>query len=234
MEEINNKETAPAAKDKRFGWLSVVVGIVAVIFITAVFTGWWVKHNIYASRFTPTQLTSKEQQVLEEKLAKLEEAAHKDTAVQRTAKGREPNAPLKPEPYTEEGTVREISLTEKEVNALIAKEPDMARRVAVDLSDNLVSVKVVVPMDQEIPVLGGKTLRLNLGVGLGYEKGKPTVALRGVSLGGIPLPNAWLGNLKHKNLVEEFGTEGGFWTLFAEGIDDLQVKEGQIRIKLKE
>jgi len=57
---------------------------------------------------------------------------------------------------------------------------------------------------------------------------------RGVSLGGIPLPNAWLGNLKHKNLVDEFGTEGGFWKLFAEGIEDINVKEGHIRIKLKE
>ena len=234
MEEINNKNTAPAVKEKRFGWLSTVGILVVVIFITAVLAAWWVKHNIYASTFTPTQLTSKEQQVLDGKLAKLEESAHKDAAVQRTAKSGEPNAPLEPEPYTEKGAVREISLTEKEVNALIAKEPDMSRRVAVDLSENLVSVKVVMPMDREIPVLGGKTLRLNLGVGLSYEKGKPTVALRGVSLGGIPLPNAWLGNLKHKNLVDEFGTEAGFWKLFAEGIDDIQVKDGQIRIKLKE
>jgi hypothetical protein len=234
MEEIDNKDTAPAVKEKRFGWLSVVGIIVGVILLTSVLTAWWVKHNIYASKFTPTQLTSKEQQVLDAKLKKLEEAAHRDTVIQRREKVDEPNAPLKPEPYTEEGAVREISLTEKEVNALIAKEPDMARRVAVDLSENLVSVKVVMPMDQEIPVLGGKTLRLNLGVGLSYKEGQPVVALRGVSLGGIPLPNAWLGNLKHKNLVEEFGSEGGFWKLFAEGIDDIQVKEGHIRIKLKE
>ena len=234
MEEINNKQTAPAAEEKRLGWPSIAGIILIVILITAVFTAWWVKHNIYASKFTPVKLTSKEQQVLDGKLKKLEEAAHEDTAVQRTAKSRDPHATLEPEPYTEEGAVREINLTEKEVNALIAKDPNMAQRVAVDLSENLVSVKVVVPMDREIPVLGGKTLRLNLGVGLSYEKGKPTVALKGVSLGGIPLPNAWLGNLKHRNLVEEYGTEGGFWKLFAEGIDDLQVKEGQIRIKLKE
>lgn len=234
MEEIDNKNTAPAEKQKRYGWLSIVGVLVSVILVTALLTAWWVKHNIYASKFTPTQLTGKEQQILDGKLARLEEAAHKHTAVQKTAKNHEPHAPLKPEPYTEEGAVREISLTEKEVNALIAKEPDMARRVAVDLSEDLVSVKVVMPMDQEIPVLGGKTLRLNLGVGLHYDKGKPTVALKGVSLGGIPLPNAWLGNLKHKNLVDEFGTEDGFWKLFAEGIDDIQVKEGHIRIKLKD
>jgi hypothetical protein len=92
----------------------------------------------------------------------------------------------------------------------------------------------VVPIDEEIPVLGGKTLRLNLGVVLKYENERPVVALKGVSLGGIPLPNAWLGNLKNKNLVKEFGTEAGFWKLFSDGVADLKVKRGRILIKLKE
>ncbi|MBU0679654.1 MAG: hypothetical protein KJ626_16250 [Verrucomicrobia bacterium] len=32
------------------------------------------------------------------------------------------------------------------MNALLARDPDIARRVAIDLSDDLVSVKLVVPM----------------------------------------------------------------------------------------
>ena len=120
------------------------------------------------------------------------------------------------------------------MNALIANQPDIAQRVVIDLADNLVSVKLVVPMDEEILFLGGKTLRLNLGVRLNYENEKPVVALQGVTLGGIPLPNAWLGNLKEKNLVNEFGTEGGFWKLFADGVEDLNVVEGRVQIKLKE
>lgn len=110
----------------------------------------------------------------------------------------------------------------------------MAQRVAIDLSENLVSLKLIVPLEEEIPILGGKTLRLHLGVMLGYENEKPVVALKGVSLGGIPLPNAWLGNLKNRNLVKEFGTEGGFWKLFSDGVADLKVREGYIWIKLKE
>ena len=69
---------------------------------------------------------------------------------------------------------------------------------------------------------------------LGYENGRPVVALKGVSLGGIPIPNAWLGNLKNRNLVKEFGSEGGFWKLFSDGVADLKVREGHILIKLKE
>jgi hypothetical protein len=77
-------------------------------------------------------------------------------------------------------------------------------------------------------------LRLNLGVILGFEKDRPVVALKGVSLGGIPLPNAWLGNLKNRNLVKEFGAEGGFWKLFSDGVAGLKVQEGHTLIKLKE
>ena len=49
-----------------------------------------------------------------------------------------------------------------------------------------------------------------------------------------PLPNAWLGNLKNKNLVEEFGGDAGFWELFADGVENMQVKEGHILVKFKE
>jgi hypothetical protein len=178
-------------------------------------------------------LTVKEQKVLDSKLAKLEATAN-EAPVVPNKKRQDKGASLEPEAYSEEGAKREISLTEKELNALIANNPKVAQRVAVDLSDNLISVKLVIPIDEEIPILGGKTLRLNLGVILGYENERPVVALKGVSLGGVPLPNAWLGNLKNKNLAKEFGAEGGFWKLFSDGVTDLKVQEGHILIKLKE
>lgn len=233
MDDHNKKTVEPAAKKFRFSGLQVM-GIVALVMIaTAILTAWWVKHYIYASKFKPTVLTAKEQKVLESKLARLEESAKKDTALARKKRG-DKGTPLKPEAYSEEGAKREISLTERELNALIANHPEVAQRVAIDLSNNLVSVKLVIPVEEEIPVLGGKTLRLNVGLILGYEKGVAVVALKGVSLGGIPIPNAWLGNLKNRNLVKEFGSGGGFWKLFSDGVADLKVKEGHILIKLKE
>jgi hypothetical protein len=233
MNHKDERIPEPVAKKSRFGLLQVMGIVTLVIIVTALLTAWWVKHYIYASKFTPTVLTVKEQKVLDSKLAKLEVTANKTPIVQK--KGRqERGTSLEPEAYSEEGAKREISLTEKELNALIANNPEVAQRVAVDLSDNLISVKLVVPMDEEIPVLGGKTLRLHLGVIVKYENERPVVALKGVSLGGIPLPNAWLGNLKNKNLVREFGAEGGFWKLFSDGVADLKVQEGHILIKLKE
>jgi hypothetical protein len=233
---MNNKSEntpEPVVKKFRFGLLQVMGIVALVIIVTVLLITWWVKHNIYASEFIPTVLTVKEQKALNSKLARLEETTNKDLVV--TKKRRlEKGTPLEPEAYSEEGAKREINLTEKELNALIANSPEVAQRVAIDLSENLVSVKLVVPMDEEIPILGGKTLRLNLGLILGYENGRPVIALKGVSLGGIPLPNAWLGNLKNRNLVQEFGAEGGFWKLFSDGVADLKVQEGHILIKLKE
>lgn len=85
----------------------------------------------------------------------------------------------------------EISLSEKELNALIAKDSETAKRVAIDLADDLVSVKLLVPVDEDFPILGGKTLRLFFGVTLSFKDDRPIVAVRGVSLGGVPLPSAW-------------------------------------------
>ena len=211
-----------------------MLGIVALVMIvTALLTAWWVKHYIYASKFTPTVLTAKEQKVLDSKLVKLGESTKKESDMSKKKRA-DKGVALEPEAYSEEGGKREISLTEKELNALIAKNPEVAQHVAIDLSDNLISVKLVIPIDKEVPILDGKTLRLNLGVILTYEKERPVVAVKGVSLGGIPIPKAWLGNLKSRNLVKEFGEEGGFWKLFSDGVADLKVKDGPIQIKLKE
>jgi hypothetical protein len=210
------------------------VGIVALIIVLAGFFGaWWVRHNIYASEFTPTRLRVKEQGVLNSKVETLRNAALKEASVAKDGT-RTSETPLTPEPYTEEGANRTISFSEKELNSLIANDPELARRVAIDLSDDLVSLKLVMPMDAEVPVVGGKTLRLSMGLVVSHEAGKLLIALKGVSLGGIPLPNAWLGYMKNRNLVNEFGSEEGFWKLFAEGVKDIRIREGQLRIQLKE
>lgn len=84
-----------------------------------------------------------------------------------------------------------------------------------------------------MPILGGKTLKIAAGLELGYKNRKPVVALKGVSLWGVPIPNAWLGNLKNVDLVHEYGNEG-FWQAFAAGVDNISVGEGRLTVKLKE
>ena len=141
---------------------------------------------------------------------------------------------LKPERYTEAGASREVRFSERELNGLLASNTDMARKLAIDLSDQLVSAKLLVPVDPDFPVLGGKTLRVNAGVEMAYREARPIVILKGVSIMGVPVPNAWLGGLKNIDLVSEFGDTQGFWKSFSEGVDNIRVEEGKLVVKLKE
>ncbi len=213
-----------------------ILGALGLIFVVAVILGaWWIKHNVYASPFTPTKLSQEEQRTLNAKLDRLERGVQRDgKALRRVPGERTGKERLLPERYTEDPASREIRITERELNAIVAEDEETARRVALHLSDDLVSVKIVLPIDTDFPILGGKTLRLNFGITLRHEAGKPVVALRGVSIGGLPLPNAWLGDLKHVDLVREFGDQGGFWDLFSRGVEDLKVSDGVLSIKLRE
>jgi hypothetical protein len=232
--KVMNADTSPiAASTRRFSGKQVVLFVGIAVLATTVVTAWWVNQYLYATMFEPTRLSVAEQQVLDAKMTRLLHAADADSSAPQSSL---PvlDTPLEPEPYTEKGATREIRLTEREVNALIAKDDKMAKHMAVNLSDDLVSVKLVVPVNNEMPLVGGKMLKLNFGLALSYADGKPAVAMRGISVGGIPLPGAWWGDIKNTNLVEEFGGSGGFWDQFAKGVEDLKIQDGQLHIKLKE
>ncbi len=229
---VSENVSSPDRKS-RIGCLQILGITFIVLIIVGVIIAGWVKYNVYASLFTPTKLSTNEQKALDSKLVVLQHFSG-GAGADYLPSGKDRAVPLEPEAYSEAGARREISLTEKELNSLIANDPEVASRVAIDLSENLVSLKLVVPVDDDIIVFGGKTMRLNMGLILNYENDKLIVALRGISLGGIPIPNAWLGYIKNKNLVDEFGGEGGFWDLFSEGVKDLKVREGHLLINLKE
>jgi hypothetical protein len=83
-------------------------------------------------------------------------------------------------------------------------------------------------------VPGGQTLKVRAGLELAYREGRPSVALRGIRIMGVPLPNAWLGGIKNIDLVREYGVKEGFWKAFADGVGDIRVEEGRLRIRLNE
>jgi len=213
-----------------------ILGIIALFFIVVITVSvWWIKHNLYANPFNPTKLNEREQQVLNTKLERLEQSFQKQGKFSGTRTDEEMTKErLEPEDYIEDPARREIRISQKELNALIAKDEKAARQIAINLSDDMISLKLIIPVDKDIPFLGGKTLRLSCGVTLRHEAGKPVVALRGVSIGGIPIPNAWLGNLKNVDLVHEFNGQHGFWGTLSKGVEDIKVSNGSLSIKLRE
>ena len=209
--------------------------VLATIFVTAAVTFWLVRTFIYAKDFKPVELSIEEQQTLNSKLKLLGYEPQPVTYKDDELASRETDEQwLRPEPYDEANANREVSFSERELNAIVAKNRDLAKKLAVDLSDDLISARLLLPLDQDFPVLGGKTLRVSAGVEMAFRNARPVVILKGVSIMGIPLPSAWLGGLKNIDLISEFGDAKGFWHGFAEGVDSIQVKEGRFRVKLKE
>jgi hypothetical protein len=214
----------------------VLLIVLVTVLVTLGGSYWVLKTYVFAREFKPVELSAKEERVLDSKLRVLgyqpERGSVDNTAP--SADEFDKQGVLKPERYSEAGAKREVTFNERELNALLAKNTDLARKLAIDLSDDLVSAKLLVPMEPDFPVLGGKTLRFNAGVEMAYVNGKPVVVLKGVSIMGVPIPSAWLGGLKNVDLVTEFGAGPGFWKSFSEGVENIRVEDGQIKIKLKE
>lgn len=236
MSSNNPAAAAQAGSQRRFDWLHVTLLVLLAIVVTAGVSAWLARAYFFPSELEPVVLSAGEVQALEGKLDRLQGFAATRSPASEVAAPAErlPASRLQPERYSESGATREVALSERELNALIARDPEMARRLAIDLSDSLISAVLLVPVDPDFPILSGKILKVRAGVELAFDQGRPVVVLRGVSIMGVPFPNAWLGGLKNIDLVREFGGEPGFWQSFAAGIEQLQVVDGALRIKLKE
>jgi len=223
-----------AAARSGFSGFQVFGIVVAAIAVSVIATVWVVHTYVFPTEFSPVELSDAEQRTLDGKIDRLEKLGASGT------RGAESHALADQEwlesgAYTEDGADREITFTERELNALIAGKTDMGRRAAIDLSDDLASARLLIPVDPDFPILGGRTLRVSAGVEIAYDRGRPIVVLRGVSLMGVPLPNAWLGNLKNVDLVERYGNgDSGFWRAFAAGVEHIAVDEGRLKIRLRE
>ena len=233
-------QTTPSGPERRSSGFKILLIVVAVAIVTSVITVWLTTTYLFPKEFKPVKLNDREERVLDAKLALLDPT----TARAEKASGKqgdnsqmvssERSAPLTPERYDEAGASREIRLSERELNALLARNTNLAHKLAIDLSEDLASAKLLIPLDPDFPFLGGKTLRVHAGLELRYDDGNPIVMLKGVSLWGVPIPNAWLGGIKNVDLIREFGSRRGFWQAFAAGVENIRVEEGNLSIKLKE
>jgi len=220
-----NSDSATAVR-KGFSGLQVTA-IVLVVMVVTVFAGWWVVRTyIFPSQLEPVQLSQREQVELGRKL-KMIGFVSGSPAAQPTKGG------AAPEPYAERNADREVYFSERELNGLIAGQSDIASNFALDLADDLVSFTLLVPVPEDFPVMPGRIVRVRGGAEVAFAGGRPVVVIKGVSFMGVPVPNAWLGNLKNVDLVRQFG-DAGFWKAFAEGVESVQVQEGKLQLKLKE
>ena len=209
----DNKKTKSASNPWR------TFGIIVITVAVTLGVSYWVFNAyLFPSAFTPVRLSAQGRQRLDRKLERLGV----------TPAGRQP-----PKPYSEAGAGREITLSQRELNALVARDTDFGNRLAINLSANLASAELLIPLDPALPLVGGRTLRVTAGLELAINDGHPRAVLKGVSVWGIPLPNAWLGNLKNVNLLQQFDHASGFWQAISQGVDEFRIKDGALVIRLK-
>lgn len=246
---MNDLSVDEARPGNGFSGKQVFLIVLITLLVAVVLTYFVLQRYVFAKEFKPVHLSQNENVVLNQKLQALGFQPETTVATNKNKKKglwasqaeknnndneQEGEPDLNPEPYKEEASKRTINFSEKELNAMLANNTNMAKRVAIDLANDLASAKMIIPMDPDFPIIGGKTIRVNTGLGLSFANDRPVVILKGVSIMGVPIPNAWLGNLKNVDLVQEFGLQSGFWKTFAAGVEYINVQDGKLQIKLKE
>lgn len=222
-------EVDAQAERSGFSALQVTLIVLLAVVVAVGATLWFARAWLFPKQIEPVALSAQETDVLNQKLRRLEGVGLPRATGQETDEEW-----LRPEAYSEAGADRRIEFSEREVNGLIARDPKLANRLAIDLADGLASARALIPVDPDLPLLGGRTLRVNAGLELGYAEGRPRVILKGVSLMGVPVPNAWLGNLKNVDLVAEYGGTRGPWRAFADGVEALRIEDDRLILELKE
>ncbi len=205
-------------------WKTIILITLGVfvlgIGIATATTAWWVKKNIYASPIQPVSLTASEQQALEAKLQVLETSAA-------------PQAQPAVSPGEQERT---LVITAKEINAYLAQQ-NLGDTVTVDLGNGSLAATMIVPIpaDSGLPLLSGTTLRLRLALAAAMDENKKlAVKVTDVRLGGVPMPNAWLGDVKGVNLVGENLEKDPALQRFFAGIQEMEIRPDGLRVVLNE
>lgn len=224
--------TPTTSARRRFGCLAITGMLLVAVLVSVLATLWVARTWLFPPPLEPVVLDVREQTALETKLRGLTGAP--PPGDETIGNGEVPADNLQPQAYTERSQDRVIHFTQRELNALVARNPDLADRLALHLSDDLLSATLLITLPPDLPILAGQTVKVTTGLQLRHEQGRPVLSVEGVSLMGVPLPSAWLGGIKGRDLVALYGSDGGFWQAFGEGVRDLSIEQGRLRVELAE
>lgn len=220
-------EQNPESRGRSSSLPWILVLLLAVLLVAA---GLRIHYLMQTERDTGVSLSPAEQEALDEKLAVL-----RDASVGATPEAAEPAGVRLPEPgtgpaaeiYEEDPEQRYLRFTERELNAAIARDPALAGRAAVRLSPERVSSSFLVDVPEDLPLLGGRRVRVQAGLRLTTDGDRVQAELLGVSLAGVPLPNAWLGGFKGRDLLE-----GSALSTLGAGVQSVEVGDGWVALQL--
>lgn len=204
---MNATESIPTSSKpiKSTGRKRKVLLTLGVIFLLVVSAGaafyWWQNRPI-----KPVVLNADEQRALDKKVEAVQERTY------------------------EPGT-KVITLTEREVNALFHHNTGLGDKVRFELASDAVHARIRTELDQDLPIVGGRTLKAKARFLLTDQANTPALILDDLTVWGISLPNAWLADLKGQNMLANIGLDMSN-NRIAAGIQDINVDHGKITIQL--
>lgn len=202
--ETDSTDTAVLVRKRKPSWLVVAVIVFVLLAMTGAGAYFWFNRPI-----EPVELSAKETQALEQKIESMEAAPG--------------------EPQYQPGS-KEILITERELNGLLAQNTDLGDKLKFTLATDEVHARLETDLDEGLPVVGGKRLKAKARFLVKTTEGRPSLVLDDLTVWGASLPNDWLGGMKGKDLLSEiFGGGGGL-----RGIDELRIERGQLVIRLAE
>ncbi|MGB6221287.1 hypothetical protein, partial [Haloferula sp.] len=172
--------------------------IVAVLALIAGGVWWWQNRPI-----DPVVLSPEEKQVVEQKVEAIQQ-----------------EAPAEP---TYEPGKREIELTQRELNGLLNEHTTLGDTVKFELATDAVHARVEMPLDKDVPVIGGSTLKAKARFLVHEDENGVNLVIEDVTVWGVSMPNDWLGGLKGRNLLGEvIGGKGGKLA----GVNSIKIEPG--------
>jgi arginine N-succinyltransferase len=193
--------------------LCVLLGLAGV---AAAAAGIWWKSNFDPAPFKLVALTTQEQAAFDQKLA-----AFTGNAALAAA----------PAPVTDLEK-RTLVITEKEVNAWLAKN-DLGENVQVRFKNGKITGAIILELPEDLPFLAGQKIKASLALVAHLNDASRDLALQvdDVTVGGMPLPNAWVGDIKGMSLVDESARVDLATEKFLKGIRQFEIREGSVVVK---
>lgn len=214
--------------------LCVLVGIIGIVASAATF---WYYHNFRAAPFKPVSLSLAEQDTLKSKLAALETGRTSELEPSASSPSPAKVTPPAPAPAPSD-PAKTIVLSEREINGWLASQPEWADKVKFHMNNDMLGATFLLPVDPSVEYIGGKTIRIKVAFNTKLDADhKLNFSLADVSVGGISLPNAWLGDAKGVNFFADNGPgsfDSEFLQRFAAGIKDFRVSNGELRMVLND
>lgn len=187
--------------------LGVMLGCAGIAAATGAL---WVKHTFYPSPITPVSLTVAEKAEFDHKLQALND----------------------PSAIPAEEANRTLVINEREVNAYLAQQ-ELGETVQVKFGNGNVSAAIILTAPEDFPLFPNQKIRLRFTFGTSLTpEHKLSLKLDDLSLGGISLPNSWIGDIKGVDLVAENVETDPSLQKFLAGIQSLEVRDGAMKLVL--